>query len=95
MCAICCQLLWDIPWGIEMVSVCTVRARGGRSCEHFGGYKTINRIPFGRTKGKRGKLGMGYCMIWDIFCINRYMSKDIQDFLERDSLQNSHKNGSD
>ena len=20
-------------------------ARGGRSCEHFGGYKTINRIP--------------------------------------------------
>ena len=21
-------------------------ARGGRSCEHFGGYKTINRIPF-------------------------------------------------
>ena len=28
-----------------MVSVCTVLARGGRSCEHFGGYKTINRIP--------------------------------------------------
>ena len=28
-----------------MVSVCTVPARGGRSCEHFGGYKTINRIP--------------------------------------------------
>ena len=27
-----------------MVSVCTVPARGGRSCEHFGGYKTINRI---------------------------------------------------
>ena len=27
-----------------MVSVCTV-PRGGRSCEHFGGYKTINRIP--------------------------------------------------
>ena len=25
-----------------MVSVCTVPARGGRSCEHFGGYKTIN-----------------------------------------------------
>ena len=21
-------------------------ARGGRSCEHFGGYKTINQIPF-------------------------------------------------
>ena len=21
-------------------------ARGGRSCEHFGGYKTINRIPY-------------------------------------------------
>ena len=45
MCAICCQLLWNIPRGIEMVSVCTVPARGGRSCEHFGGYKTINRIP--------------------------------------------------
>ena len=28
-----------------MVSVCTVPARGGRSCVHFGGYKTINRIP--------------------------------------------------
>ena len=23
-------------------------ARGGRSCEHFGGYKTINRIPFNK-----------------------------------------------
>ena len=34
-----------VPRGIEMVSVCTVPARGGRSCEHFGGYKTINRIP--------------------------------------------------
>ena len=45
MCAICCQLLWNIPQGIEMVSVCTVPARGGRSCEHFSGYKTINRIP--------------------------------------------------
>ena len=29
-----------------MVSVCTVPARGGRLCEHFGGYKTLNRIPF-------------------------------------------------
>ena len=28
-----------------MVSVCTVPAREGRSCEPFGGYKTINRIP--------------------------------------------------
>ena len=28
-----------------VVSVYTVPARGGRSCEHFGGYKTINRIP--------------------------------------------------
>ena len=28
-----------------MVSVCTVPARGGRSYEHFGGYKTINGIP--------------------------------------------------
>ena len=32
-----------------MVSVCTVPARGGRSCEHFGGYKTINRIPLPLT----------------------------------------------
>ena len=29
-----------------MFSVCTVPARGGKSCERFGGYKTINRIPF-------------------------------------------------
>ena len=28
-----------------MVSVCTVPARGARSCERFGGYKTINQIP--------------------------------------------------
>ena len=28
-----------------MVSVCTVHARGGMSCERSGGYKTINRIP--------------------------------------------------
>ena len=28
-----------------MVSVCTVPAREGRLCEHFDGYKTINRIP--------------------------------------------------
>ena len=28
-----------------MVSVCAVPAREGRSCEHIGGYKTINRIP--------------------------------------------------
>ena len=27
-----------------MVSVCSVPARGGRLCEHFGGYKTINQI---------------------------------------------------
>ena len=33
-----------------MVSVCTVPARGGRSCEHFGGYKTINRIPLSKDK---------------------------------------------
>ena len=33
------------PWGIEMVSVCAVP---GRSCERFGGYKTINRIPLPR-----------------------------------------------
>ena len=28
-----------------MVSVCTVPAREGGACEHFVGYKTINRIP--------------------------------------------------
>ena len=35
----------EYPSGIEMVSVCTVPAREGRLCEHFGGYKTTNRIP--------------------------------------------------
>ena len=30
---------------IKMVSVCTVPAREGRSCQHYGGYKTIDRIP--------------------------------------------------
>ena len=34
----------EYPPGVEMVSVCSVPARGGRSCERFGGYKTINRI---------------------------------------------------
>ena len=29
-----------------MLSVCTVLARGGRSCERFGGYKTRNRNTF-------------------------------------------------
>ena len=33
-----------------MVSVCTVPARGGRSCEHFGGYKTLNRIPLHKCR---------------------------------------------
>ena len=33
-----------------MVSVCTVPARGGRSCEHFGGYKTIKPNTFTFTK---------------------------------------------
>ena len=28
-----------------MVPMCTVPARGGRLCEYFDGYKTINRIP--------------------------------------------------
>ena len=28
-----------------MVSVCTVPAKEGRSCERYGGYKTINGIP--------------------------------------------------
>ena len=37
-----------------MVSVCTVPARGGRSCEHSGGYKTIDRIPLPLTKTRRG-----------------------------------------
>ena len=35
----------EYPPGIEMVSVCTVPAMGGRWWEHFGGYKTINQIP--------------------------------------------------
>ena len=36
----------EYPQGIEMVSVCKVPAMGGRSCERFRGYKTINRIPY-------------------------------------------------
>ena len=44
-CALYAALLWYIPRGIEMISVCTVPARGGRSCERFDGYKTINPIP--------------------------------------------------
>ena len=35
----------EYPPGVEMVSVCTVPASEGRSCERFDGYKTINRIP--------------------------------------------------
>ena len=38
----------EIPLGIEM---CMVHAREGRLCEHFGGYKTINRIPLPLLKG--------------------------------------------
>ena len=29
--------------------MCTVPARGGRLCEHFGVYKTINQIPYALT----------------------------------------------
>ena len=32
----------EYPSGIEMVSVVYRPAREGRSCEHFGGYKTTN-----------------------------------------------------
>ena len=42
----------EYPRGIEMVSVCTVPARRGRSCEHFGGYKTINRITLPLTNSR-------------------------------------------
>ena len=45
-------MLWNIPQGIEMVFMCTVPAMKGRSCEHFGGYKTINRIPIPFTAFK-------------------------------------------
>ena len=34
----------EYPSGIEMVFDVYRPARGGRSCEHFGGYKTMNRI---------------------------------------------------
>ena len=34
-----------------MVSVCTMPIREGMSSEHFGGYKTINRIPFNDNNG--------------------------------------------
>ena len=46
-----------------MVSVCTVPARGGRSCEHFGGYKTLNRIP----------LPLPLCVY--TVCIHRFIGK--------------------
>ena len=32
--------------GLKWFPICTVPAREGRLCEHFGGYKNINRIPF-------------------------------------------------
>ena len=54
------------PQGIEMVSVCTVPARGGRSCERFGGYKTINRIPFtfiGFGKGTIANLSKSHAFV--------------------------------
>ena len=35
-------------------------ARGGRSCEHFGGYKTINRIPLPLHKIFEGKFVIGF-----------------------------------
>ena len=41
-CALMLPAALEYPRGIKMISVC---ARGGRSCEHLGGYKTINRIP--------------------------------------------------
>ena len=50
----------EYPPGIEMVSVCTVPARGGRSCEHFGGYKTINRIPLPLCERYRQALYMNF-----------------------------------
>ena len=50
-----------------MVSVCTVPARGGRSCEHFGGYKTINRIPLPllttKILAKMAALGIANCHV--------------------------------
>ena len=53
----------EYPPGIEMVTVCslcTVPARGGRLCERFGGYKTINRIPFTHTHKHTHKQAPGY-----------------------------------
>ena len=50
-----------------MVSVCTVPARGGRSCERFGGYKTINRIPL--------PLGFPYMdikLLWELCRVSLY-----------------------
>ena len=44
-CALYAASCWNIPRGIEMVSVCTGLLGEGPSCEHFCGYKTINRIP--------------------------------------------------
>ena len=59
-----------VPARIEMVSVCTVPARGGRSCEHFGGYKTINRIPL----GKGGYLYLVvFASLWQVLSITRWL----------------------
>ena len=57
-----------------MVSVCTVPARGGRSCEHFGGYKTLNRIPLPLPLPlNRGSGSLHVCLDRhlpiDIFCV--------------------------
>ena len=50
-----------------MVSVCTEPARGGRLCERFGGYKTIDQKPLSGdkniyiTKGGQGVQQKNLC----------------------------------
>ena len=56
----------EYPRGIEMVSVCTVPARGGRSCERFGGYKTINQISLPLLKYLHADLKPGQSqLVWE------------------------------
>ena len=87
-----CQLLWNIPRRIEMVSVCTGLPGKGKSCEPFGGYKTINRIPLptGNQWNRFALQGVSndkdiHSEIWWGY-INPLMLKDISKNLSSGSL---------
>ena len=56
-------------------------ARGGRSCERFGGYKTLNRIPLPLylvlSMQKGGKSIQGFEAAWCDLCVMLHMAKHI------------------